>query len=427
MTSVQYALRAKRRSLQWHQTASMFRDEVLLLRHGERLDHVNRNWKSNVGVPLSHLPNTDPPLSTDGRWQALETGLFFRQQRRHAKIRQRELGMLSMLLTSPFHRCLETAIIVNITGFDGKLVVFVDPLLGDWQSSRLYSHAPGLGGSYDLCGDSILFCPHWESLHASLSSFFRTAACKRKLDGMRNLVDETTIAGWVETLDGLYNGNASFLLWTSPSVRRSLHQGISCGDASISYPSDRRGGYAPCRSITNNGIAVKYPEGPGCLLLRAAEVVRTHFSNDTDTPSSVPRCVWEAAQGEAKGLPRTFRERSSLLTLSMSDFGPQPFNSIALLPPTRTMIVTHADVVSALLKQCCPKSYAADRKFSVPCCSISYISRSNDFYRGERGTIGTKEVKEDEQAPPVDRNQEWDIGAVGSFSHLQSATVLQYT
>eukprot|EP00467_Chlorarachnion_reptans_P012023 CAMPEP_0114524910 /NCGR_PEP_ID=MMETSP0109-20121206/22117_1 /TAXON_ID=29199 /ORGANISM="Chlorarachnion reptans, Strain CCCM449" /LENGTH=695 /DNA_ID=CAMNT_0001706405 /DNA_START=120 /DNA_END=2207 /DNA_ORIENTATION=+ len=65
---------------------------VFLVRHGERLDHINPEWRVKATNPF------DSPLSDNGIQQARETGIRLRSERVHE------------IIASPFLRTLQTAI-----------------------------------------------------------------------------------------------------------------------------------------------------------------------------------------------------------------------------------------------------------------------------------------------------------------------------
>lgn len=108
----------------------------VLIRHGERLDHVDRSWKGP--------PSSDPPLSALGRRQAVETALYFRLER----VRGRSFIEHTTIESSPFLRCLQTAAIVNVIGFDGKCSLKVNVLLADFAQSKVFASHPTVCGFF---------------------------------------------------------------------------------------------------------------------------------------------------------------------------------------------------------------------------------------------------------------------------------------
>eukprot|EP00468_Gymnochlora_sp_CCMP2014_P012793 CAMPEP_0167745576 /NCGR_PEP_ID=MMETSP0110_2-20121227/3226_1 /TAXON_ID=629695 /ORGANISM="Gymnochlora sp., Strain CCMP2014" /LENGTH=176 /DNA_ID=CAMNT_0007630229 /DNA_START=1147 /DNA_END=1674 /DNA_ORIENTATION=- len=65
---------------------------IFLVRHGERLDHINPAWRTRAANPF------DSPLSDNGVQQAKETGIRLQSERIH------------QILASPFLRTLQTAV-----------------------------------------------------------------------------------------------------------------------------------------------------------------------------------------------------------------------------------------------------------------------------------------------------------------------------
>ena len=67
-----------------------------IVRHGERIDKVDKNWKRE-NKNKCH----DPPLTKTGKWQAKLSG---------RNIRRRETNKIKYIYTSPFTRCIETSL-----------------------------------------------------------------------------------------------------------------------------------------------------------------------------------------------------------------------------------------------------------------------------------------------------------------------------
>ena len=67
-----------------------------LVRHGERIDKIDKSWIDN-NINECH----DPPLTKKGKWQAKLSG---------KNIRRDEKQQIKYIYTSPFTRCVETAI-----------------------------------------------------------------------------------------------------------------------------------------------------------------------------------------------------------------------------------------------------------------------------------------------------------------------------
>jgi hypothetical protein len=109
--------------------------EVDWIRHGERIDHVVKGWQGTA-----MLSRTDPPLSPGGLLQAVETGLAYRKER--LRLGESSTTRTFRIRSSPFVRCLQTATIIAVVGFDGFVVVGVDDALGDWRGTKLYPSGP---------------------------------------------------------------------------------------------------------------------------------------------------------------------------------------------------------------------------------------------------------------------------------------------
>lgn len=98
---------------------------VFLARHGERLDHVDREWAAKAALPC------DPPLTDRGRRQARELGIFLRRA-----------GNVRIILSSPFARTLETA---HCVAEELRLPVYVEHGASEWLNASWFGeHRPKL-------------------------------------------------------------------------------------------------------------------------------------------------------------------------------------------------------------------------------------------------------------------------------------------
>ncbi|KAA8498704.1 Uncharacterized protein FVE85_6289 [Porphyridium purpureum] len=99
---------------------------VLVIRHGERIDFVDPDWKRTAKNPH------DPPLTELGLQQADETGQFLLtdlKPRAHVRA----------IYTSPFTRTVQTAcqIAAHL-----DLPVFVEPGLSEWMFEEYFGASP---------------------------------------------------------------------------------------------------------------------------------------------------------------------------------------------------------------------------------------------------------------------------------------------
>ena len=113
-------------------------DTLLLMRHGERQDHIDKGWAERAAFP------DDPPLSTHGRQEAVEVGSFWakRLQKKGAAAKK---FTLSCIITSPMRRCVETAVLfAAATSEQGKrkgtVPIFIDPQLLEFHSRKIFPH-----------------------------------------------------------------------------------------------------------------------------------------------------------------------------------------------------------------------------------------------------------------------------------------------
>ncbi len=97
---------------------------LYLVRHGQRIDTVDKNW---------HTPGTDPHdpyLSDRGHWQAARLAERLRDE------------PIDVMLASPYTRTLQTAQHIA-SALD--LPFFIEAGVGEWQAKNLMQQPPELG------------------------------------------------------------------------------------------------------------------------------------------------------------------------------------------------------------------------------------------------------------------------------------------
>lgn len=98
--------------------------QLVIIRHGARLDQLNPAWQSSTERPY------DSPLSALGRAEALRSGV---------KIRALVKGSRNIVIhCSPFLRCIETSLAIA-AAWDHKILLRVDCWLGEWLTLDYYS------------------------------------------------------------------------------------------------------------------------------------------------------------------------------------------------------------------------------------------------------------------------------------------------
>ncbi|EPY35624.1 hypothetical protein STCU_01050 [Strigomonas culicis] len=407
MTTTQFAKATKAAQLSTRQQQEELRDRLVLLRHGERQDHVDRSWKGN-GL----LPAHDPPLSNAGRMQALETAAHYLRLRKEKKVEGRMRGAFSCFLVSPFARCVETALIVNLVAYDGQLPILVEPLLSDWQQSKVFHAPPTLGGHYYLReeGAEMCFCPPTEALAASLRPFFRARVAHP--DGLHALgLTAELAAAWEERLAGWLAAHEQLPVWTSGDCDARIREHIQLADELRQEQAEqppqghpqpqhhhhhkkgkgnKRCSQSPAPELTYpvHGLPLcgaPHPETKSDLARRCQAFVRTHFVREEDSVAMVPAAVLAAARQERRErLPKYFvsvEEPADYARVSShSTEVPAVAAPQALLPPMFVLAVTHADVIHAVLEACCPRHHDDCAGFSAPYCSVSSVARYNNYY-----------------------------------------------
>ena len=97
---------------------------IWLVRHGERVDAVDKSWKKSAARPH------DPPLTPLGLQQAAAMGRALRGHR------------LDAIYSSPFLRCMQTATAIAEAIGPGAPLIRVEPGLGEWLFNRWFSAQP---------------------------------------------------------------------------------------------------------------------------------------------------------------------------------------------------------------------------------------------------------------------------------------------
>ncbi|KPA76528.1 hypothetical protein ABB37_07822 [Leptomonas pyrrhocoris] len=474
LTAPLFAKATKNTQSSAREQEEQFSDLLVLIRHGERQDHADRAWKGTALLPLY-----DPPISNAGRMQSFETALKYYALRQEKKIEQRIRGTFTMFLVSPFHRCIETAAVMNIIAFEGKLPMYVDPLLSDWQQAKVFRTAPLLGGVYvrhpdadieDAHGDRLLFCPQLEALRATLVPFLKTRAAEASDLLAEYGISAEVAASWVGVGEQWLDSHATIPVWTSAAVTTSIVEKIEAQrtctipDAVGERTTCRRGGKGPLPPPSRDagtgsafkGCGVPHPEGKADLVRRCEQVVATHYlqSSPASSQSMVPRSIQHAAANERKTrLPKYFQTWAERPAEEREATG-----ALALLPPMHVIAVTHADIVSTLLEVCCPKYHDKGAGYSVAYCSITALQRHNNFYRippleerqraeasaNGRGTSQrcSKGYPKKKMTATPSKSQltglvktrvpppfsaEWTVESVGSTDLLRTRIVIQYS
>lgn len=421
MTASLFAKATKKPNLSAREQEEEFSDLFVLIRHGERLDHVDRAWKGNALLPLY-----DPPLSNVGRKQSFETALKYYALQQEKRVEQRIRGMFSLLVISPFHRCVETAVLMNIIAFEGNLPIYVNPLLSDWQQAKVFRSAPILGGYFcttpspdgesDNSFPRLYFCPQLEAIKNALIPFLRSRATEETALLEEYRITPEVASRWAASAERWVSSHSSLPVWTSLPAAVAVQERISVGNAPSSSQSpfgqERRANLrqpskaVPPSSPTSLSHAricgVPHPEGKQDLVRRCEQIVSTHFLRCGTTSSElmVPRSVARAVEVEQKErLPKYFQTWQERPADDRQEAG-----SPALLPPMHVMAITHADVISTMLEVCCPKYHDKGAGYSVPYCSITALQRHNNYYR----------------IPPVEERQGNIFSRAGCASQAQS-------
>ena len=96
---------------------------LYLVRHGQRLDAIDKNWYSNTDEKY------DPPLSAEGHAQAQKVAQRLRQE------------PIDLIISSPYVRALQTA---HPIAQDLKMPYIVDEGVGEWLGRAMVNYKPTL-------------------------------------------------------------------------------------------------------------------------------------------------------------------------------------------------------------------------------------------------------------------------------------------
>lgn len=155
---------------------------VYLIRHGERLDYHDPAWVIGAGAVNPH----DPPLSESGQKQSNEIGHAFSQLVKQG-------AKMDCIVTSPFRRAMETAMIVSQYIPNSNL--YYDFGFAEFMSSTSRTKTPKL---------SDIYSPYFDSINSKT--------------GYRQIYHEMTLETW----DGLKNRTAESLYNTMKHCKNPI-------------------------------------------------------------------------------------------------------------------------------------------------------------------------------------------------------------
>ncbi|KAI8884816.1 phosphoglycerate mutase-like protein [Backusella circina FSU 941] len=118
---------------------------IFIVRHAERLDHVDRNWQPDPSRCI-----WDPPITSKGHQQAQKTGMELARL-----IKQQNLDTTKITIySSPFQRCIDTSLSM-IEGMALSATLRLEVGLGEWMSDRFFD---------DVCPAQMLINQQYEQI-----------------------------------------------------------------------------------------------------------------------------------------------------------------------------------------------------------------------------------------------------------------------
>jgi broad specificity phosphatase PhoE len=115
---------------------------IFFLRHGARLDQLDAEWHLTSPTPY------DPPLTAKGVAQARQTGAAIKDAL------PKTLGRRVILHTSPFLRCIQTALALA-SGMEEKVLLRIDAWLGEWLTPDYYMDIDPPPPGRQLCSSAL--------------------------------------------------------------------------------------------------------------------------------------------------------------------------------------------------------------------------------------------------------------------------------
>ncbi|CAO3655047.1 unnamed protein product [Mucor fragilis] len=146
---------------------------AFIVRHGERLDHVDKLWQPQ---DLS-LGIWDPPITQQGMLQAEKTGSTLRNLMQN-QYKMDVSNVDIVLYTSPFQRCIDTSIGI-IRGLDQRKnppTLRIDLGLGEWMCERFFDSVS--------CSASHLIARQQEKLARQQAYTYSMTAKNQQSDAM---------------------------------------------------------------------------------------------------------------------------------------------------------------------------------------------------------------------------------------------------
>lgn len=386
---------------------------LFLMRHAERMDHIDSKWRSK---PLyANIPATDPPLSDVGRRQAVEAALHFRHN-----IQKKGTGeaiaawSLSCVVSSPYLRCIETALTMWLIGTDCSTLFMVDPRLGDWVQAKSYTGRPVLCGNFssrnsgedsDLKAGGLsqytfqlpisVLKGYWEWMQKHIFQSTDRASLVPKW------VTEAAVNQWKESLEHLVITQEEFISF--PTTKHVRDEHIKC-------------------SITHC-----YPESKESLRIRSEDALKDIVETGGVSSPYWTTEVKTADEEAVKAVARTHNVQIVRLPNA-----PQ-------FPAISALVVSHADNIAASVVTLCPSFF--DSKYlgsgvSVPYASLTLLRKLCPTYGLVAKTGGTSRKTGGMSAPSTSWTvREGPAGGgnaafsqmapMGSTNHL--ATVIKVT
>mmetsp|Transcript_36527 Transcript_36527/g.146047 ORF Transcript_36527/g.146047 Transcript_36527/m.146047 type:complete len:228 (-) Transcript_36527:1266-1949(-) len=223
---------------------------VYIVRHGERIDHVDRSWKTGSDLP------DDPFLTVRGLKQAHDLAVRLKD------------ANVTHIFCSPFYRCIQTA---NETAKLISVPIKLEHGAGEFLSSRWFKENPRLRSTKDLASEFHMIDTSYESFWKPQYPESLEQLSARTGSVTKHLVDNFLDSGSIlivshgHVIEKLANSLAPTVRinWVTYCALVELcpdSEGSYCVEANgdTSYLSEpENSGFRPKHSCLANGVTTK--------------------------------------------------------------------------------------------------------------------------------------------------------------------------
>ncbi|KAI8977057.1 histidine phosphatase superfamily [Mycotypha africana] len=260
---------------------------VFIVRHGERLDHIDKSWQPDPSQGI-----WDPPLTSVGFEQAKRTGATLRNMTKKHKEDDDQSAAATYIIiyTSPFQRCIDTSLGL-IRGFctsnkttddteeELSFTLKLDLGLTEWMSESLFEEG------IDCSASQFLTRQHEKLARQQAYTYSVSAASRNSKKFITGDIDESLILPPALQIDYAYR-NPNFTELEFPEnyndmIQRFEQTRRSCLKNAAIQQQDH---YSSIKSSTDNVIVIFVTHAVGVNALLDG------FRNQTTIPLESKYC-----------------------------------------------------------------------------------------------------------------------------------------